>query len=329
MGDLVTTLMASIGRVCVVGANGFIGSHIVKDLVSNNFSVVATTRKAPEDERVAWLKSLATSCSREDAIDIVQADPAIPGSLDKPLENCQGCIIAFGLNDPAYAEWVDEMVSMTKNVAASCEKTKQQAVVLLTSTGTTNPPSGEPEFKREDEHFSDPDLQRQQGKFASCAKTLAERTLFEWGKQTGIRTVAICPSAVIGPRLDKSQSQPHDFLLKLLTGERKWDKAPNGSMSFIHVSDLARLHVAALMNPNASGRYFGVCDNSTPFVEVGNLLHKHYPSFSAPSPPDGELARPTHFDLSKQQTLGVECRKLDSILQQHIEWLRQESYLQG
>merc|ERR1712000_396065 len=122
MGDLVTTLMASIGRVCVVGANGFIGSHIVKDLVSNNFSVVATTRKAPEDERVAWLKSLATSCSREDAIDIVQADPVIPGSLDKPLENCQGCIIAFGLNDPAYAEWVDEMVSMTKNVAASLEQ---------------------------------------------------------------------------------------------------------------------------------------------------------------------------------------------------------------
>jgi len=76
-------------------------------------------------------------------------------------------------------------------------------------------------------------------------------------------------------------------------------------MSFVHVEDLARLHVAALENPEASGRFFGVCDNSTPFVEVGQILQKHYPSFVAPSPPDSELVRPTHFDFTKQKTLGV------------------------
>merc|ERR1712137_117732 len=308
-----------------VGANGFIGSHIVSDLLKHQYKVVATTRKSPEDERVSWLANLASDSA---SLQILQADPAVPGSLDSPLQDCEGCIIAFGINDPAYPEWPEEMVQATKNVTASCEKNKIKAVVLLTSTGTTNPPTGEPEFKKEDEHFSDPVLQRKQGKFASCAKTLAEQALFEWGKQSGTRTVAICPSAVIGPRLDSTQSQPHDFLLKLLTGERKWEKAPNGSMSFIHVDDLARLHVAALENPDASGRFFGVCDNSTRFVEVGELLQKHYPSFSAPAPPDGELARPTHFDFTKQKTLGVECRKLDTIIQEHVAWLKNSGFLQ-
>jgi len=315
-------------RVCVVGANGFIGSHIVKDLLMHNYNVVATTRKEPSDSKVSWLTNLPKLTSRDsNSVSLLQADPNISGSLDSALVDCTGCIIAFGINDPAYPEWVDEMVQATKNVTASCEKNKVNVVVLLTSTGTTNPPTGEPEFKREDEHFSDPDLQKKQGKFASCAKTLAERTLFDWGKQTGTRTVAICPSAVIGPRLDESQEQPHDFLLRLLTGERKWERAPNGSMSFIHVSDLARLHVAALSNSEASGRFFGVCDDSSPFFVVGQLLQKHWPSFEAPAPPEGELVRPTHFDFTKQKTLGVECRKLDEIIGQHVSWLQDAGYL--
>ena len=70
-----------------------------------------------------------------------------------------------------------------------------------------------------------------------------------------------------------------------------------------------------------------MCDNSTPFYHVGQLLKKHYPSFDAPAPPDGEMGRPTHFDLTKQKTLGVECRKLDTIIEQHVQWCQSAGLL--
>ena len=39
-------------------------------------------------------------------------------------------------------------MKLTENVMESCNKNGVKAVVLLTSTGTCNPPSGEPEYKR-------------------------------------------------------------------------------------------------------------------------------------------------------------------------------------
>ena len=243
---------------------------------------------------------------------------------------------------------------------------------------------------REDEHFSDPDLQRTQKKYASCAKSLAERTAFkvfffysplrkivffllinlnQMGEESNIRVSAICPSAVLGPRL--SGADPSDFVVRLLTGERKWEKCPNGSMSFVDVRDLAALHVGALENENAkglfsqkvniahpnpffllfffAGRFFGVCENSLHFEDIAKLLKDNWPTLEIPPPLEEErvrgknftsqvlfsflffLTQPffpvTHFDFTKQKTLGVECRPASEVLKQYIEWMVSTGFL--
>eukprot|EP01104_Vermistella_antarctica_P003184 TRINITY_DN1335_c0_g1_i1.p1 TRINITY_DN1335_c0_g1~~TRINITY_DN1335_c0_g1_i1.p1 ORF type:complete len:339 (+),score=71.50 TRINITY_DN1335_c0_g1_i1:22-1017(+) len=312
-------------RICVVGCNGFIGSHITKLLLENGDDVVGVVRCSVDDERVSWLSSLPNASPS--SLILKQAAPSTPGACDDALKGCVGCIVASGINDPAYPEWPEEMVALTNNILESCKTNNVKRFVLLTSTGTTNPPTGEPEFKREDEHFSDPVLQRTQGKFASCAKTLAEQAAFEFGKANGIRVCAICPSAVMGPQLAPGHNQPHDFIMRLLTGEMKWEKIPNGSMSFVDVRDLAALHVAALNDDNANGRFFGVCSNSAHFADIAATLHTIWPSFVVPPPPDNALVRPTHFDLSKQQTLGVQCRSIDQVLKDHVEWLVEAGHL--
>ncbi len=43
------------------------------------------------------------------------------------------------------------------------------------------------------------------------------------------------------------------FLLKILKGER-FEKIPNGSMSIVDVRDLAEIELAALVNPDATGK---------------------------------------------------------------------------
>ncbi len=44
------------------------------------------------------------------------------------------------------------------------------------------------------------------------------------------------------------------FLVQMIKGERL-DKIPNGSMSIVDVRDLAALEIAALINPDATGKH--------------------------------------------------------------------------
>eukprot|EP00008_Paramoeba_atlantica_P006858 CAMPEP_0201487288 /NCGR_PEP_ID=MMETSP0151_2-20130828/12193_1 /ASSEMBLY_ACC=CAM_ASM_000257 /TAXON_ID=200890 /ORGANISM="Paramoeba atlantica, Strain 621/1 / CCAP 1560/9" /LENGTH=323 /DNA_ID=CAMNT_0047872287 /DNA_START=13 /DNA_END=984 /DNA_ORIENTATION=+ len=305
-------------KVCIFGANGFIGSHITKHLLEKGYTVIAITRSPPEEEKVSFL-SRKENFPEQERLSLLQCSTDDTKELVKRMGGCKSCIIASGINDPAYETWPEEMVQLTENVLNCCSEVGVERVVLLTSTGTTNPREGEPLEKKEDVHFSDPVLQREQGKFASCAKTLAEQKAFELGKKHGIRVCAICPSAVLGPRFD---SKPcNDFIVRLLKGERKWEKIPNGSMSFVDVRDLAKLHVAAMENEKATGRFFGVCSNSAHFSDIANHLHENYPSFLVPPLPDSPLVRPTHFDFTKQKSLGVECRSVKQILKEYVDYL--------
>ena len=68
-------------------------------------------------------------------------------------------------------------------------------------------------------------------------------------------------------------------------------------MSFIDVRDLAALHVAALENEGAKGRFFGVCENSTHFEDVAKMLKEYYPSIEIPPPLEDERVRGTQNNI--------------------------------
>ena len=52
---------------------------------------------------------------------------------------------------------------------------------MTSSTGSTNPPDVGPEtIKNEIDSWSDPELQKQKGKFSPAAKTLMELSAFEF-----------------------------------------------------------------------------------------------------------------------------------------------------
>mmetsp|Transcript_22780 Transcript_22780/g.64032 ORF Transcript_22780/g.64032 Transcript_22780/m.64032 type:complete len:326 (+) Transcript_22780:119-1096(+) len=312
-------------KFAILGANGFIGSHIARQLVCHDFDVHAIVRSEITDRRVSWLADLPRMNAVAARLVLFQA--TAPDQYAKALAGCDACFIAAGINDPAHETWPAEMVGLTEAVVRQCAAAGVKTVVLTSSTGSTNPPGGEPERKREDEHFSDPEVLRERGRFASCAKTLAERKAFELGAELGVRAVAICPSAVMGPSLSPVRDQPHDFIARFLTGEKKLSEVPNNSMSFIDVRDLAALHVQAALLPTASGRYFGVCSDSAHFLTILQMLHELFPPFKVPPSPSSPLVRVTAFDLSKQATLGVSCRPIKEVLRQHIMCLQNEGVI--
>jgi len=80
------------------------------------------------------------------------------------------------------------------------------------------------------------------------------------------------------------------WVLSLLKGAMK--KAKNDSMSWIDVRDCAALHIAAMENPNATGRYINVVE-SLHWNDNFRLLKKLYPAMAKVEDCDGEPVTPT------------------------------------
>ena len=119
---------------------------------------------------------------------------------------------------------------------------------------------------------------------------------------------------IVGNGLGDEPSQSERFFRSILNGERFSDRAPDGSMSMIHVEDLAALHLAALDQGGARGRHFGVV-RSWHWQDILDALARVAPAWTAPSWPEGrERARPTRFDTTRRDALGVELRGVDAML---------------
>jgi nucleoside-diphosphate-sugar epimerase len=97
-------------------------------------------------------------------------------------------------------------------------------------------------------------------------------------------------------------------------------------MSLVHVEDCAKLHVAALETPEASGRYMCLVE-SWHWNELLQGIKKHYPQLPGFTPCENNPIRPTEFDLTKRDSLGVAFRSMDTILQESIDYLKSSGEL--
>ena len=313
----------SAETICVVGCSGFVGSHVAAALLARGYNVNGTLRDAGGANRDWLMADVAAAASGENRLTLFSADVFDKASLAPAMEGCSGLIVCAG--SPVIApETIDLMVAAAENVSDAAIAAGIGRAVFTSSTGSTNPPAGEPYLKNEVLHWSDPERQLTEKKFAAVGKTRLDRIVL--GKMAAsagnFRVAVINPSMIVGPAY---QTDPVVSLVRfagIIRGERMADRIPNGSMSMIDVRDLAALHVAALENELASGRYFGV-KRSWHWRDILRALKRTYPAYRIPPiDPDEVPVRPTRFDLTRQGTLGVKLRGLDAMMAGLVEELQ-------
>jgi dihydroflavonol-4-reductase len=245
--------------ICVVGASGFVGSHVTAALLACGYGVNGTLRDADGPNRDWLLSDVAAAATGENRLALFSADAFDKGSFAPAMEGCGGLVVCAG--SPVIApETIDLMVAVAENVADAAVEAGIGRAVFTSSTGSTNPPAGEPGLKNEVLHWSDPDRQLKDGKFAAVGKTRLDRIVLDrMAASAGkFRVAVVNPSMIVGPAY---QPDPVVSLVRfaaIVRGERMTDRIPNGSMSLTDVRDLAALHVAALDTETARGRYFGI-----------------------------------------------------------------------
>lgn len=302
--------------ICVVGCSGFVGSHVTAELLSRGYDVHGTLRNANGDS-ATWLNSkVAPAASGDNKLTLFSADVFDKESLKKPMADCDGVIVCAG-SPVIEPETIDLMVAVAENVSDAAMEMGIGRAVYTSSTGSTNPPEGEPDLKDETRHWSDPEQQFAAGKFAAVGKTRLDRIVLDRMAKSGgaFRVCVINPSMIVGPAYQPEPVVSLQRFAAIIRGERLADKIPNNSNSFTDVRDLAVLHVNALENDAARGRYFGV-KQSWHWRDILKALERACPAYTMPIPdPDEVPVRATQFDLSRQHSLGANLRGIDEMFQ--------------
>jgi nucleoside-diphosphate-sugar epimerase len=238
--------------VLVTGANGFVGSHVVDELLRRGVPVRAVVRPS---SRVEGLP--------HDRVDLRRVDYSEPGSVEALVDGTRGVIHVAGATRAASeAAYEQANVQTTRTLVEACVRSPQisDGFVLVSSLAAAGP--------------STRDRARDEAQ--------PERPISAYGRsklraETAVRELAgdrlawsiLRPPAVFGPR-------DRDFLRLARMVDRGW--APRlGSLpqrlSVIHVHDLTRALADVLGDPRAVGRTWFVADPApTDWDEIVDVL---------------------------------------------------------
>ncbi|XP_073127413.1 cinnamoyl-CoA reductase 1 [Henckelia pumila] len=263
--------------VCVTGANGFIGSWIVKTLLQNGYTTIHLSIFPGSDP--SHLFSLAGPAVR---LVVHEADLLDADAVAKAVEGCAGVFHVASpctLEDPKdpQAELVDPAVKGTLNVLAAAKRFGVRRVVLTSSISAIVPNPRWPEGKVFDEtSWTDLDYCKSRQKWYPVSKTLAEQAAWDFAKKNGLDVVAINPATCLGQLLQRGLNASCAVLQQLLQGSQ--DTQEYHWLGAVHVQDVAKAQLLLFETPAASGRY--LCTNGIyQFGDFADKVTKLFPEF--------------------------------------------------
>jgi len=243
-----------MARVCVTGANGFLGSRIVRALQEVGHEAVALVGA---DLDRSNLEGVDVERRKLDLLDDASVRGALAGG--DLLIHSAACY-SFWEPDPRHVYRVN--VDGTRRVLAAAREHGYQRIVYTSSTATLTP-SLDREVENEDGLL---DLRRFHGHYKS-SKMLAEvLVLREFA--LGLPGVIVHPTAVIGPG-DRRPTPSGGIVLHFINGRMK--VYADTVLNVVDVEDVARGHVQALERGEPGQRYILGGENST-LREVAELL---------------------------------------------------------
>ncbi|KAI3730286.1 hypothetical protein L1987_61455 [Smallanthus sonchifolius] len=275
-------MAAEKGRiVCVTGAGGFIGSWLVKHLLSKNYTVHGTVRN-PMDEKYAHLKNLEKASEN---LKLFKADLLEYGSLRAAIGGCDGVFHTASPVPPSSVpnpevELIEPAVNGTLNVLKACCEVNVKKVVYVSSVAAVAVIPNYPQDRPLDETFwSDQQLCRSNNEWYCLSKTKAESEAWEFSKRNGIDFLSVCPTLVVGPLLQKTINASSLVLIKLL--KEGYEELENKSRLIVDVRDLAEALILVYEKPEANGRY--ICtSHQIKSKELVEILKKYYPDYNYP-----------------------------------------------
>ena len=266
--------------VVVTGASGYIGSHIVANLLLKGKKVRATVRDSQDHERVKHLKEMEVS--ENGSLEIVEMDLFDEDSVDLAISGATDVIhtaaVVIVRSKNPQEKIVDPSVIGTKNIISAIEKSGTvERFVHTSSTAAIRPEEWEDGEVLTTETFAK-DATLEQNPYG-LAKYSAEMVVRDWHKQKNDlkkpRMVTIHPCMVFGPPLSPRHLRGSLSIIMMLVNRELPVLLPM-QISIVDVRDVAEAHVRALTMGEDGGRYLTVAGEMM-WSDISKILKKEFP----------------------------------------------------
>jgi len=321
--------------VAVTGADGFIGSHVVKILLGKGYMVRGTVQDL-DPAKVDFLKLLPQA---DENLSLFKGELLEKGCFDDVF---RGCDCVFHLASPTLkhqremkspeTEMIDQGVNGMINVLESCKIAGVKAVVITSSLCAATPKPDRPKMINES-HWADHEAQMKKGAYHAASKTLAERAAVEFlakmPRESAFRLVRICPAFTVGPMLQPSVNSSMERFAAMCSGVHH-QRIRNDSISMIDVRDTAAHHVAAY-EKGVEGRFFSTTEawQWTLIYKALELYCPHIKDWPMPLPRKTKLLPVREFSKTRSNVLGIKERSMLKLLGDAVKELELKQLFKG
>ncbi|TDZ20576.1 Aldehyde reductase 2 [Colletotrichum orbiculare MAFF 240422] len=304
MQDITNLAIPKGSTVLVVGANGFIASHVVNQLLRFGYRVRGTVRDPAKN---AWLPVLFDNTYGKGNFELLAVpDLMRDGALDEAVKGASAVISVASLvsHDPDPTKVVPPAVQLIEKTLRSAYNEPSVKRFVLTSSSTTTIPWGPQGIAagrdiRSDSWSEDaleialappPYTIARAGPVYAASKIKQEQTMWKFFEENkegrpDIVINSVLPAMTFGRSLDPV-NQGHASSSELIEKLWKCEPIPTPFVAprlFSDVEDVALLHVAATILHDVRGER--LCAFSEPFHwdKVLAILRKQNPDHEFPT----------------------------------------------
>jgi dihydroflavonol-4-reductase len=244
--------------IAVTGANGLLGSYVVRTLIEQREPFLAIKRKDSDISLLADVNDEIT-WHDTDVLDVI--------SLNEAFKNVT-CVIhtaAVVSFNPSRAKQVMQInVQGTRNVVNACLANGVKRIIHVSSVAALAAQKGQTTVTEENKW-----VENQHQTVYAKSKYLSELEIFR-GQEEGISSVIVCPSAILADaNWDNSSAQIFKYV---------WKQSPfysDGAINYVDVMDVAKIIYALLRMPIESERFI-VSAGKMPYKELFGLIAKGF-----------------------------------------------------
>jgi dihydroflavonol-4-reductase len=328
-------------KTLITGASGFVGSAVLRQLLTSGHEVRALIRPKSDRRNLAGLP-----------MEIVSGDITDRRSLDHAMAGCSTLFHVaadYRLWIPNPSEVYETNVTGTRNIMLAAMNAGIKRIVYTSSVATLGlTPDGNP--ADEDTPVS---LKDMIGHYKR-SKFLAEAEVKHLADEQGLPVIIVNPSTPVGPR-DIKPTPTGRIIIDAVSG--RMPAYVDTGLNLVHVEDVAIGHLLALEHGRVGDRYIlGACNMTLKEIlcAIAALIGRTPPKICLPHPLvfpiaclseawaclisgreprvtlDGvRLARKKmFFSIEKaKRLLGFNPRPVEEALREAVDWFREKGYI--